>query len=101
LRAPVSQAHVGRPVNFEGSDISRNRLAVSRLTEAYANAGFRNIEFYPEPIAATLSFLWQRRITGSGTVLTVDFGGGTLDLSVVRYSGTKFNVLSTATASIN
>jgi hypothetical chaperone protein len=100
LRAPVSQAHVGRPVNFEGSDISRNRLAVSRLTEAYANAGFRNIEFYPEPIAATLSFLWQRRITGSGTVLTVDFGGGTLDLSVVRYSGTKFNVLSTAGADL-
>jgi hypothetical chaperone protein len=100
LRAPVSQAHVGRPVNFEGSDISRNRLAVSRLTEACANAGFRNIEFYPEPIAATLSFLWQRRITGSGTVLTVDFGGGTLDLSVISYSGAKFNVLSTAGADL-
>ena|ERR1700732_4774988 len=100
LRAPVSRAHIGRPVNFEGSDASRNSLAVSRLTEAGAHAGFRTIEFYPEPIAATLSFLWQRRVTGNGTVLTVDFGGGTLDLSVIRYSGAKFDVLSTAGADV-
>jgi hypothetical chaperone protein len=100
LRAPVSQAHVGRPVNFEGSDLSRNSLAVSRLTEAFEHAGFRDISFYPEPIAATLSFLWQRRLTGIGTVLTVDFGGGTLDLSVISYNGTRFNVLSTAGADL-
>ena len=100
LRAPISQAHVGRPVNFEGSDASRNSLAVSRLKEACAHAGFRAVEFYPEPIAATLSFLWQRRLTGNGTVLTVDFGGGTLDLSVIRYSGAKFDVLSTAGADL-
>jgi hypothetical chaperone protein len=100
LRAPVSQAHIGRPVNFEGSDASRNSLAVSRLREACAHAGFRTIEFYPEPVAATLSFLWQRRVTGNGTVLTVDFGGGTLDLSVIRYSGARFEVLSTAGADL-
>lgn len=100
LRAPVSRAHVGRPVHFEGGNASRDRLAVSRLTEACAHAGFRQIELYPEPIAATLSFLWQRRLTGSGTVLTVDFGGGTLDLSVVKYSGAKFHVLSTAGADL-
>jgi hypothetical chaperone protein len=96
LRAPVTRAHIGRPVNFEGSDVARNSLAVRRLTEACQHAGFRSVEFYPEPIAATLSFLWQRKLTGDGTVLTVDFGGGTLDLSVVRYSGAKFDVLSTA-----
>jgi hypothetical chaperone protein len=100
LRAPVTRAHIGRPVNFEGADSSRNSLAVSRLTEACAHAGFRTIEFYPEPIAATLSFLWQRRVTGNGIVLTVDFGGGTLDLSVIRYSGEKFDVLSTAGADL-
>jgi hypothetical chaperone protein len=100
LRAPVSQAHIGRPVNFEGSDVSRNLLAVRRLTEACAHAGFRTVDFYPEPVAATLSFLWQRRVAGSGTVLTVDFGGGTLDLSVIRYSGAKFDVLSTAGADL-
>ena len=100
LRAPVTRAHVGRPVNFEGREVSRNELAVSRLTEACAHAGFRSIEFYPEPVAATLSFLWQRQLTGSGTVLTVDFGGGTLDLSVIRYHGASFEVLSTAGADL-
>jgi hypothetical chaperone protein len=100
LRAPVTHAHIGRPVNFEGGDVSRNSLAVSRLKEACAHAGFRTVEFYPEPIAATLSFLWQRRLTGNGTVLTVDFGGGTLDLSVIRYSGAKFKVLATAGADL-
>jgi hypothetical chaperone protein len=100
LRAPVSRAYIGRPVNFEGGDISRNSLAVSRLREACAHAGFRTVEFYPEPVAAALSFLWQRRVTGDGTVLTVDFGGGTLDLSVIRYSGARFDVLSTAGADL-
>ncbi len=100
LRAPVLRAHVGRPVNFEGGDASRNQMAVTRLTEACANAGFRHIELYPEPIAATLSFLWERRLTGTGTVLTVDFGGGTLDLSVIGYAGTNFQVLSTAGADL-
>jgi hypothetical chaperone protein len=100
LGAPVTRAHVGRPVNFEGSDVSRNELATSRLTEAYAHAGFREIHFYPEPIAATLSFLWQRQLTGTGTVLTVDFGGGTLDLSVIKYNGASFEVLSTAGADL-
>ena len=100
LRVPISRAHAGRPVNFEGSDVSRNALAVGRLREACAHAGFRTVGFYPEPIAATLSFLWQRKLTGNGKVLTVDFGGGTLDLSVIRYSGAKFEVLSTAGADL-
>src|SRR5271156_825799 len=100
LRAPVSQAHIGRPVNFEGAEPSRNALAVSRLREACAHAGFGTIEFYPEPVAATLSFLWQRRGNGNGTVLTGGFCGGTLDLSVIRYSEAKFEVLSTAGADL-
>ena len=41
--------------------------------------------FYPEPVAATLSYLWQAQLQTQGVVLTVDFGGGTLDLSVIRY----------------
>jgi hypothetical chaperone protein len=83
-------------VDFEGSDAARNTVALSRLCEACRHAGFREVEFYPEPVAATLSFLWQQELRRSGTVLTVDFGGGTLDLSVVRYVGTEFVVLATA-----
>jgi hypothetical chaperone protein len=98
-RSPVTSIHVGRPVNFEGSDASRNQVAVARLLEANEHAGFRDIHFYPEPVAATLSYLWsylwRERPTDHGIALTVDFGGGTLDLSVVRYEGSTFKVLAT------
>jgi len=96
----VTRAHVGRPVDFEGSEGSRNRLALERLGEACRHAGFRHVEFYPEPVAATLSFLRKNTGMPSGTVLTVDFGGGTLDLSVIRFSGVEFEVLSTAGADL-
>jgi hypothetical chaperone protein len=100
LNEPVGNVHIGRPVDFEGSDVARNQFALKRLTEACEHAGFRNIEFYPEPVAATLSFLWQQRLLPKGIVLTVDFGGGTLDLSVMQYSGVDFKVLATAGADL-
>ena len=100
LPQPYTSVYVGRPVDFEGSEPGRNTLALRRLSEACAHAGFTQVEFYPEPLAATVSFLWRRRQAGEGTVLTVDFGGGTLDLSVVRYAGARFTVLATAGADL-
>lgn len=91
-----SDVHVGYPVNFEGHDPFRNELALSRLKEAYTHAGFNRLSFYPEPVAATLSFFRDEPHKEAGKVLTVDFGGGTLDLSVVDYNGAEFQVLSTA-----
>ena len=100
LGAEARTVHIGRPVDFQGSDKFRNTLALSRLTEASEHAGFANIQFYPEPVAATLSFLRKQGIHSGGVVLTVDFGGGTLDLSVVRHSGSDFTVLATAGADL-
>lgn len=96
LGRPVHQVHIGRPVHFEGKDERSNQVAVARMTEAGSHAGFRNIQFYPEPVAATLSFLSAAKLTGNGIVLAVDFGGGTLDLCVVRHSEAQFEVLATA-----
>lgn len=95
LGTPVGPAHVGRPVDFEGVDPRRNALALRRLEQSCTLAGLRRVEFYPEPLAATLSYLWQQASTAGETVLTVDFGGGTLDLSVVRRAGDDFTVLAT------
>lgn len=96
LTEPVLDVHVGHPVKFEGQDELRNQLALSRLGEACHHAGFKTLSFYPEPVAATLSYLNEESAPRQGTVLTVDFGGGTLDLSVVKFNGLEFNVLSTA-----
>jgi len=95
-RTKLERVHVGRPVNFEGRQSGHNDAAIARMVEASEHAGLRNVRFYPEPVAATLSYLWQARLSTSGVVLTVDFGGGTLDLSVIRYDGSQFDVLATA-----
>ncbi len=91
----VSASHVGYPVKFEGRDPYRNKLAISRLQEAYVYAGIKEVSFFPEPLAATVSFLHDEPHRAKGIVLAFDFGGGTLDMSLVKYDGIDFAVLAT------
>lgn len=92
----VSSACVGHPVNFEGRDVERNEVALSRLGEAYGHAGVKDHRFYPEPIAAAVSFLHEKPAAAGDVILTVDFGGGTLDFCVLeRRSGSDFSVVAT------
>ncbi|MBT4492989.1 MAG: Hsp70 family protein [Gammaproteobacteria bacterium] len=100
LNEPFPDIHFGHPVLFEGHEAYRNELAFERLSEACSHAGIDRMTFYPEPVAATLSYRHDERSPDSGCVLTVDFGGGTLDLSVVQYSGSEFHVLSTTGTSL-
>lgn len=93
--APLPPIHVGRPVVFEGRHPDRNAIASGRLAEALDHAGLQIAQFGSEPVAATLSWLWRARPTQRGIAMTVDFGGGTLDLSLVRYEGPRFQVLAT------
>lgn len=92
---PFEDVHVGHPVRFEGHDRQNQELALARLEEACRYAGFKQLSFYPEPVAATLSYLYDENAPAHGKVLTVDFGGGTLDLSVVQFDGLEFYVLAT------
>ena len=100
LEEPLDDIHFGHPVLFEGNENLRNNLAFNRLSEACGYAGIKKPTFYPEPVAATLSYRHDEQSPDRGCVLTVDFGGGTLDLSVVEYSGTHFDVLSTSGISL-
>jgi hypothetical chaperone protein len=92
---PVAEAHLGRPVNFEGRDDFRNQTALARLGEAYGYAGIRHQHFYPEPVAAAVSYLAANPGAVGEHLLTLDFGGGTLDLCVLRRAGTGFEVVTT------
>jgi hypothetical chaperone protein len=69
---------LGRPVRFIGDEGADDR-ATRRLAAAAELAGFRDVRFVPEPIAAA-----HAAEVGAGTSLVFDFGGGTLDLCVVR-----------------
>jgi hypothetical chaperone protein len=79
--------HVGRPIRYEGRTADANEIAVARMTEACRHAGLRGAKLFPEPIAAALSYLAGRPLAEGETALAFDFGGGTLDLSVVEARG--------------
>ena len=91
----VDHACIGHPVNFEGSDQGRNQLALTLLQEAYGYANFSGQSLYPEPIAAALSYLHQNPGANQQTILAVDFGGGTLDLCLLKRTGREFKVVAT------
>ena len=88
-------ANLGYPVNFEGRDAFSNQLALSRLGEAFGYAGIKQQHFYPEPIAAAVSFLHSNAQAQGETLLCLDFGGGTLDFCVLRRQGQDFTVVAT------
>ncbi|MBL6744724.1 MAG: Hsp70 family protein [Pseudomonadales bacterium] len=91
----AKHACIGHPVNFEGSDQGRNQLALMLLREAYGYANFEQQSLYPEPIAAALGYLHQNPNASQKTILAVDFGGGTLDLCVLRRTDQVFKVVTT------
>ncbi len=91
----AKHACIGHPVNFEGSDQGRNQLALTLLREAYGYANFEQQSLYPEPIAAALSYLHQNPNAGQKTILAVDFGGGTLDLCLLKRTDQVFKVVTT------
>jgi hypothetical chaperone protein len=76
------RAVIGRPVHFVDDEPERDRRAQAALAQAAASAGFDEVSFELEPIAAALDF--ERRISRESLVLIVDIGGGTSDFTVVR-----------------
>jgi hypothetical chaperone protein len=79
-----TRAVLGRPVFFIDEDPKADQLAEQTLAEIARDAGFRDIEFQYEPIAA--AFDYEARIAQEELVLVADIGGGTSDFSLVRLS---------------
>ncbi len=79
----IKQAVIGRPINFHGrGGEEANRQAEDILTRAAKRAGFLNIAFQFEPVAAGLDY--ESTLTENQTVLVVDIGGGTTDCSLLE-----------------
>jgi hypothetical chaperone protein len=72
---------LGRPVHFVDDDPQRDRLAQDTLGRAAMDAGFSNVAYQLEPIAAALDY--EQRVRGETTALVVDIGGGTSDFTVI------------------
>jgi hypothetical chaperone protein len=79
----VTAVTLGRPVYFS-MEPEEDKLAEARLRKAAQLAGFQEIDFQFEPFAAALHY--AEHITEPQTVLVFDFGGGTLDFSLLTLS---------------
>ena len=75
---------LGRPAFFVDDDPDADMRAQRQLESAAASAGFTEIAFQFEPIAAALHY--ERSVTREEIALVADIGGGTSDFSVVRVS---------------
>lgn len=94
---PLTRAMLGRPVHFVDDDAERDALAQETLGRAAIDAGFTDIAFQLEPIAAALDF--EQRVQGETTALVVDIGGGTSDFTVIRLNPAR-SALSDRSADI-
>lgn len=73
---------MGRPVHFVDGNEDADAQAEEQLRQAAELAGFTDIEFQFEPIAAALDY--EQRVTSEQLAFVVDIGGGTSDFSIVR-----------------
>ncbi len=86
----VDSVVLGRPVLFS-TDAAKDSVAQQRLEKAARKAGFKNIWFQYEPVAAALAFE-DSLLPGQERVVFIgDFGGGTSDFSVIRVKGGAFD----------
>jgi len=77
----VKRVVMGRPAVFS-TEPEEDQLAEDRLKKGAQLAGFSEIHFQYEPIAA--GFAYEARIQKPERVLVGDFGGGTSDFTVVQ-----------------
>jgi len=74
---------VGRPVHFSNAVTPEDdAFAVGRLRGAIEAAGFDEIVFEHEPVAA--AYYYETRLDHDELCLIADFGGGTSDFSVIQ-----------------
>ena len=92
---PISNAVITVPYYF--NDVRRKATQ-----DAGRIAGLNVIDIINEPTAATLAYAWDKKELGrtdisreERTILVYDLGGGTFDVTIVRYTPTSFRVLAT------
>ncbi|HEX5444978.1 MAG TPA: Hsp70 family protein, partial [Pirellulales bacterium] len=91
---PVGNAVITVPYYF-------NDARRKATQDAGRISGLNVIDIINEPTAATLTYAWHRGELGGGKfekprmALVYDLGGGTFDVTVVKYTPTHFQVLAT------
>lgn len=87
LGTPVHRAVIGKPARYSMDDVA-DGFALHRMQKAAEYAGFTEVRFVPEPLAAALDF--KRGLRDEKTVLIGDFGGGTSDFTIMKITRGDF-----------
>ena len=92
IRGPVSRAVISVPAHF---DANQRRLTM----EAALQADITQVDLVNEPVASALMFVIGESIEAQAlaadqTLVVYDLGGGTFDLSLVRYNDKKVSVIA-------
>jgi hypothetical chaperone protein len=86
LGETIEGVTLGRPVQFH-DDPEKDRKSEEILRNAAIEAGFNQVDFELEPVAAAL--FYETSLTSPENVLVFDFGGGTLDITIMRLGDPK------------
>ncbi|MBO9665346.1 MAG: Hsp70 family protein [Bdellovibrio sp.] len=87
LNHEVKKAVIGRPARYSMDPVA-DGFALHRMEKAAKMAGFTEVQFVPEPLAA--AFDYRKQITQEKIVLIGDFGGGTSDFTLIRLRPENF-----------
>jgi hypothetical chaperone protein len=80
---PSTSVVIGRPVRFAGAETEADEtLALNRLRSAADLAGFSEVTFEFEPVAA--AYQYETQLDHDELVLIGDFGGGTSDFTLAH-----------------
>ncbi len=83
---------LGRPIHFQDFAPEADDKAEKVLRKIAINAGFKNVAFQYEPIAAAYSH--EINIDKEVVACVVDIGGGTSDFSVIKIGGNLINKIN-------
>lgn len=92
---PIERAVITVPAQF--SDVQRHATI-----EAGKKAGLKQVDIINEPVAAALCYvlgtegLWFTELADAQNILVYDLGGGTFDLSLVRYQQNEVRVIASS-----
>jgi hypothetical chaperone protein len=81
---PARQVVIGRPVKFS-DDAAVDQRAQDKIQAAAKLAGFEEVVFELEPVGG--AYLYHQNAAQRENVLVFDFGGGTLDMTVIEVGG--------------
>ncbi|MBU1110259.1 Hsp70 family protein [Patescibacteria group bacterium] len=98
LGRPINKVTLGRPVHYDKK--SNDLYIEERMRQAAKLAGFTQISFVPEPVAAAYDYLQSRKCKEDIKIFVFDFGGGTLDFCLMNSKQNSSRVIATDGLSI-